>query len=247
MTIDWWTLGIQAVNVVILVWLLQRFFWRPVAAMIEQRRAATQQALDAAKTAQDNAAASLAEFAQTRAGFGKERDTILAAAHTEAGQARTATLDEAAKQVAAREAAAAVAIEKDKSDAEAAWSERAGQLAVEIAGRLAARLQGPEVRAAFLDWLITGIRSLPEPARQSAAADGAMLEAISATAVAPADQERYRTLIGEAFGAHPQIAFKEDPGLIAGLELRGAHFTVGNSWKADLSHILADLKHDPRR
>jgi F-type H+-transporting ATPase subunit b len=37
MTIDWWTLGIQAVNVIILVWLLARFFWRPVAAMIEQR------------------------------------------------------------------------------------------------------------------------------------------------------------------------------------------------------------------
>ena len=247
MTIDWWTLGIQAVNVVILVWLLQRFFWRPVAAMIEQRRATTQQALAAAKAAQDKAAASLAEFAQTRAGFGKERDTILAAAHAEAGQARTATLDGAAKEVADREAAAAATIERDKADAEAAWSERAGQLAVEIAGRLAARLQGPEVRAAFLDWLITGIRSLPEPARQSAAADGATLEAVSATAVAPAEQERYRTLIGEAFGARPQIAFKEDPGLIAGLELRGPHFTVGNSWQADLSHILADLKHAPRR
>jgi len=29
MTIDWWTLGLQTVNVAILVWLLQRFFWRP--------------------------------------------------------------------------------------------------------------------------------------------------------------------------------------------------------------------------
>jgi len=29
MTIDWWTLGIQTVNVVILIWLLERFFWRP--------------------------------------------------------------------------------------------------------------------------------------------------------------------------------------------------------------------------
>ena len=247
MTIDWWTLGIQAVNVVILVWLLQRFFWHPVAAMIEQRRITTQQAMAAAAAAQDKAAASLAEIGQTRAGFGKERDTILAAAHAEADHARTATLDEAAKEVAAREAAATVAIEKDKADAETAWSERASQLAAEIAGRLAARLQGPEVRAAFLDWLITGIRSLPGPARQSAAANGAILEAISATAIAPADQDRYRTLIGEAFGAHPQIAFKEDPGLIAGLELRGPHFTVGNSWQADLSHILADLKHAPRR
>jgi F-type H+-transporting ATPase subunit b len=38
MTIDWWTLAIQTVNVVILIWLLERFFWRPVAAMIEARQ-----------------------------------------------------------------------------------------------------------------------------------------------------------------------------------------------------------------
>jgi F-type H+-transporting ATPase subunit b len=30
-TIDWWTLGLQAVNVLILIWLLGYFFWRPVA------------------------------------------------------------------------------------------------------------------------------------------------------------------------------------------------------------------------
>ncbi|MDU1693666.1 MAG: ATPase, partial [Bradyrhizobium sp.] len=33
MTIDWWTVGLQAVNVTILVWLLARFFWRPVAGI----------------------------------------------------------------------------------------------------------------------------------------------------------------------------------------------------------------------
>ena len=34
MTIDWWTLGLQTVNVIALVWLLGRFFWRPLAGMI---------------------------------------------------------------------------------------------------------------------------------------------------------------------------------------------------------------------
>ena len=76
------------------------------------------------------------------------------------------------------------------------------------------------------------------------AANGAVLEAISATPIDPADQERYRGLIGEAFGAHPQIAFKTDPALIAGLELYGPHLVVSNSWRADLSRILTDLTHD---
>ena len=144
------------------------------------------------------------------------------------------------------EAAAKAAIEKEKDAADKAWAERASRLAVEIAQRLAARLDGPAVRAAFLDWLLEEIRTLPDPARQAVAANGVALEAISATPLDPADQERYRELIGEAFGAHPQIAFKADPALIAGLELHGPHLVVSNSWRADLTKILADLTHDNR-
>jgi F-type H+-transporting ATPase subunit b len=87
---------------------------------------------------------------------------------------------------------------------------------------------------------------LPTPARQAAAAEGVTLEATSATALVPADQDRYREQIGAALGAHPQIIFKEDRTLIAGLELQGPHFAVSNSWRADLTKILSGLTHDNR-
>ena len=141
---------------------------------------------------------------------------------------------------------AKAAIEKEKAEVDKAWAERASRLAVEIAERLVARLDGPAVRAAFLDWLLAEIRTLPDPVRQAVAANGVTLEAISATPLEPADQQRYRELIGEAFGAHPQITFKADPALIAGLELHGPHLVVSNSWRADLTRILADLTHDKR-
>jgi F-type H+-transporting ATPase subunit b len=243
MTIDWWTIGIQTINVVILVWLLGRFFWRPVAAMIEQRRVTAQQILAEAEAKRGQAAAALAAIEQTRAGFVQEREAILAAAHDAAEQARAARLKEAEEEAASLEATARAAIEREKEAAAKAWAERATRLAVEIAERLAARLDGPVVRATFLDWLLKEIRTLPDPARQAAALDGATLEAISATPLDAADQERYRDLIGDAFGAHPQIAFKTDPGLIVGLELHGPHLVVSNSWRADLTKILADLAH----
>ena len=40
MRIDWWTLGLQTVNVLILVALLARFLFRPVVAVMDERRAA---------------------------------------------------------------------------------------------------------------------------------------------------------------------------------------------------------------
>ena len=188
MTIDWWTLGIQTVNVVILVWLLGRFFWRPVAAMIEQRRATAQRILAEAEGKRSQATAALAEIERTRAGFAQEREAILAAAHAAAERARAARLEVAAKEAASLEAAARAAIEREKAEVDKAWAERASRLAVEIAARLVARLDGPAVRAAFLDWLLAEIRALPDPVRQAVAANGVTLEAISATPLEPADQ-----------------------------------------------------------
>ena len=243
MTIDWWTLGFQAVNVVILVWLLQRFFWRPVAAIIEQRRGATEKALADAKAAGDKAAAALADVATTRAGFAKEHDAILAAAHAEADTARKATLDDAAREAAAHTAAAQATLATEHDAAEAAWSDRASQLAVQIAGRLAARLQGAAVDTAFLDWLLSSIRALPAPARQAASNEAGGIEAVSAVQLETAEQDRYRSLIAKAFGAEPHLTFKADPGLIAGIELHGPHFALSNSWRADLGEIRKDIKN----
>jgi F-type H+-transporting ATPase subunit b len=188
----------------------------------------------------------LAEIERTRAGFDKEREAVIIAAHEAAEQARTALLASAAKEAASLEASARAAIEKEQSTADAAWAERANLLAVEIAQRLVSRLNGAVVSAAFLDWLLQEIRMLPAPMRDAVAANGVILEAISATPIEPGDQERYRTLIGEAFGARPQISFKVDPALIAGLELHGPHLAIANSWHADLTKILADLANDKR-
>lgn len=244
MTIDWWTLAIQAVNVVILIWLLGHFFWRPVAAIIEQRRATVQQLLAEAETSRSQATDALAEIERTRQGFGKEREAILADARESAEKARAEILASATNQAAALETSAKTVIEKERDAAAKAWAERANRLAIEIAGRLAARLGNQAVNAAFLDWLLSEIGKLPASVRSNIAANGAALEAVSGTPIEPAEQRRYRQLIEEAFGAHPQLSFKVDPTLIAGLELRGPHLVINNSWRADLANILADLDHD---
>jgi len=247
MTLDWWTLGFQTVNVIILVWLLQRFFWRPVAAMIEQRRSAADKALTDAKAAQTEAATALADIATTRAGFGKERDAILAAAHATAETAGKAVLDAAAKDAKAHADAAAAAAQAEHEANQAAWTDRASALAVLIAGRLASRLQGPAVSTAFLDWLVSSIKAMPASSREAAAVDTGGIEALTAAPLAPAEQEQARSAIAAAFGAPLCMTFRNDPALVAGIELHGPHFALSNSWRADLAEILKTLQRAPGR
>src|SRR5450631_1339835 len=101
MSLDWWTLGLQTVNIVILVWLLQRFFWKPISAVIAERRAAAQKALSEAEAARDKAKLDLIGIQTTRAGFAAERETILGHAREEAQRESAAKLKEAGEQAAA--------------------------------------------------------------------------------------------------------------------------------------------------
>jgi len=244
MSFDWWTLGIQAVNVLILVWLLHRFFWRPVSEIIDKRRVAAQDLLDAAKSKRADADAALADIEKVRAGFADEREAVLAEAREAAERLRGARLAEAEAEADALREAVQAEIRRDRAAAEAAMAERVSRLAVEIAARLAARLDGAAVRAAFVDWLIDEIKAMPDGTRQAVAAHGNAIEAVSAAELSPDDQKTIRRRLAEAFGAEPKITFMQDPALIAGFELHGSHFSVGNSWRADLSRILKDLLHE---
>lgn len=240
MNIDWWTLGLQAINVLILVWLLQHFFWRPVAAVIAKRRSDTQKLLDDAAQKRVQADATLAEMEKTRAGFAAERDAILAAAKTDGERTKAQALEAARMEAETLQKAARAAIARDTATAQKASADQAATLAVDIAKRLAARLEGPAVEAAFLGWLIDAIKALT-PAEKQAVADGT-LDLVSAQPLEPAEQTRIEKQIIAAFGTQPEITFRVDRALIAGFELRSPHFLLRNSWQADLQRISKDLR-----
>ncbi len=241
MTIDWWTLGFQTINVAILIWLLGHFFWKPVAAMIAARKAATQKLTDEAETAKAKADAALADVEKTRTGFAKEREAILSAAHTEAEMVHSARIAEAETEAAAIQSAAKTAIAKDKKAEATAWADRPSDLAIVIAQRLAARLDSAAVDACFLDWMVAEIAKLPNGGRHGAVTKAVTLEATTAATLDAAAQKHIATEVGKALGGSPRLNFKTDPALIAGIELRGDHLIVDSSWRADLAAIRTGL------
>jgi len=245
LTIDWWTFGLQTVNVLILIWLLARFFWRPVAAMISERRQQIQSLLDQAHADRDASAQALAEAKKHSASFADEREKILAQARQDAAEARRALLEQAeAEAVSLREGAKA-ALAQQLAETEQIWRAQASKLAVTIAGKLAGRLEGQTVTEAFLRWLRDKIGELPADVRQMMGA-AATVEIVSAMALDAGQQARITAMIGRALGATPAVAFRTDPELIAGLELHTPHFVLTNSWRADLAKILAELSDDER-
>lgn len=240
MTFDVWTLGFQAVNVLVLIWLLHRFFWKPVSAMITERQAAAASLLKEAQTKRTKAEAALAEIAATRAGFADDRDAMLATARTDSEAIRDTLLSEAQAEVESLRDTAKAARVRAAGTLKANALEEAQGLALTIAGQLVTRLDGPAVDAAFLGWLGKGLAALSDAERTELA--GVDLEVVSAADQDSAAQSRIAETIENALGASAALTFRTDPALIAGHELHSAHFSLRNSWRADLARIAAALE-----
>ena len=236
MAIDFWGLGLQAINVLVLVWLLSRVFWRPVAAAIATRQTAAKAVTDAAAAVQAKADAALAEVTKARDGIAAERTVILNAARVQAEAEAKAAVSEARTTAEAVLDAARKAAAQETRTAQAENVAQALELALAIATRLLAQLESPKVQAAFLAQLVETISQMSDSDRVSLVDAPKGIEV-----VCPGDPGDEKAAIEKAvhtaLGGAPALRFVTDPALIAGLELRSPHFVLHNSWQADLDQV----------
>ena len=244
MTLDWWGLGLQAINVLILVWLLSRVFWRPVAEAITRRQEAAQAMLDDSKATQAQADAVLAEVAEARTGIAAEREAILAEARTAADTLVKAALKHAQTTADALVTTAHTTIERDKNTARSENAERAARLSIEIAARLLGRFNTSAVQVRFLDQFVEAVAGMSASDRTALTASADAIEIIAATDLDGPEKARVEYAVGHALGSTPRFRHVTDPDLIAGVELHSAHFVLRNSWRADLENILREVENE---
>ncbi len=240
MHIDLWTLALQTINVLVLVWLLAHFLFRPVAGIIAARRAAADKLLADAAARLQQATGEAAAIAQQRDSLAGEGQRILAEARA-AAEAERATLLQHASDAAARlQADAQQAVVRDAQAMREALEREASDLALTIATRLLQRVPARALNRAFVENLADTLTT--HPARASLT--GTMLELRSATPLDAAAQADCRDLLARVLGAAPALTFRTDPTLIAGIELAAPHALIRNSWRADLDRITHALHED---
>jgi F-type H+-transporting ATPase subunit b len=241
MHIDLWTLGLQAINVLVLVWLLARFLFRPVAGMVAQRRQATAALLADAEAARAQAQAAAAEVTHQREGLAAEVDGLRAAARQDAAAERATQMAQARAEADRVRADAAAALARERSQLQAALEARACTLAVDIARRLLDRLPSGAITTALAGMLADDLAALPQAERALLAAAPERFEVVTAVALDAAGQAAVMAALTRALGTPPAPAFRVDPALLAGIELRGPHTRISSSWRSDLDRIAGEL------
>jgi F-type H+-transporting ATPase subunit b len=247
MHFDWWTLALQTVNVLILIWILARFFFRPIADIIAKRQEETNKLFADAEAARQQAAAARSEAEKARAEVAAERDRLLADAQKSAQAEKAKLLQQASQDVGKLRRESEAAIARDRAAAEQQIIGHASTLSIDIARRLLERLPLNLALEAFLAALCSEIKNLTPEARSefaAAATTGRPIEVVTQAPLSDQDANHIRDTLKQAFGEELPLAFRSDPKLLAGIELQGHNVILRNSWRADLDKIREELSRE---
>ncbi|MEO8126083.1 MAG: F0F1 ATP synthase subunit delta [Bryobacteraceae bacterium] len=223
MLIDWFTVGAQALNFLVLVWLMKRYLYKPIRHAIDDRekRIAAELADAAAKKVE--AQKEHDEFLHKNTEFDQQRAALLSKATDEAQAERQRLLDEARSAAAALSAKRQESLRNEGRTLHETIRRRTQQEVFAIArkalkdlattsleerlGEVFTRRLG-EMDGKVKESLGTALKTAPDPA------------VVRSTFDLPAEQRAaIQNALNETFSAEIRIRFETAAELIGGIEL----------------------------
>ena len=244
MHFDWWTFAFQVINVLVLMWLLGRFMFRPVARIIAERQAETTKALASAEAARSQAAEAEAAARAEKEQNAAERLKIIEAARAEAETQRSEILEKSRKEAAGIAQKAEAEAKRQHAQVREERTREAATLSVRITERLMMNLPHDARVNGYPTRLQKALADLDPALRHALAADPATLRIAAPRALSDAELQQTQQAIRTALDTEPPTTVEVDEAMIAGLELRGRHGVIHNSLRYDLGRIAEAMSGD---
>ena len=223
MLIDWFTVGAQVLNFLILVWLLKHFLYTPILNAIDARekRIATELAdADAKKT---EAQKERDDFQNKNKAFDEQRSALLVKAVDEAKAEREHLLDEARKAAESLRAAQATTLRNDQARLGSEITRLAKNEVFGIARKTLADLATVSLEERMGEVFTRRLREMDGKAKELL---GAALKTASEPAVVRStfdvgagQKAAIQNALNETFSAAIRVRFETSPDLISGIEL----------------------------
>jgi F-type H+-transporting ATPase subunit b len=242
MLIDWFTVGAQALNFVILVWLMKHFLYKPILNAIDTRekRIAAELADADAKTTE--AQKDRDEFQHKNEAFDQQRAALLSQATSEAKTERQRLLEEARQAADALSAKRQETLRNDAQSLNQAIRRRTQQEVFAIARKTLTDLATTSLEERLSDVFIRRLREIDDQAKAGLASSlkTASEPAIVRSAFDLPVQQRsaIQDAINRAFSADIRIRFETAPDLVSGIEL----VTSGQKVEWSIAGYIAALE-----
>jgi F-type H+-transporting ATPase subunit b len=223
MLIDWFTVGAQALNFLILVWLMKRFLYKPILHAIDEREKRIAAELADAAAKKDEAKKERDEFQAKNQKFDQERAALLRQATDAANAERQRLLEEARKAADALTAKRQETLRNDARSLNQAISRRASQEVLAIARKALADLATTSLEERMVEVFTRRLREMDGQAKGRL---GQALKTASSSAVVrsafelpPEQRATIQNAINVTFSADIHLRFETAPDLVGGIEL----------------------------
>ena len=237
MLIDWFTVGSQALNFLVLVWLMKRCLYKPVLPAIDEREKRIAAELSDAASKKADAEKEREEFQRKQAEADEQRGALLKKATDEAEVERRKLLLAARKDADAMSAKRQGALVTEAQELRQSVRLRAEREVFAIARKALADLATTSLEERFGAVFTQRLRQLSgrdkaglgDALKMATAASPALVR--SAFELPAKERATIQNALNETFSADVHVRFESAPALICGIELASGGFKVG--WTID--------------
>jgi F-type H+-transporting ATPase subunit b len=242
MLIDWFTVGAQLLNFLILVWLLKRFLYRPILDAIDAREKRIAAELADADAKRAEARKARDDLQHKNEAFEQQRAALLSQATDEAKAERHRLLDEARQAADALSAKRMQKLSSDARNLSQAISHRTRQEVFAIARKALTDLATTSLEERMGEVFTRRLRELDSEAKEGfaealkTAAEPALVR--SAFDLTAEQHASIQSALNESFSAEIHVRFETAPDLVSGIELS----TNGQKMAWSIADYLAALE-----
>ena len=242
MLIDWFTVGAQALNFIILVWLLKRFLYKPILNAVDAREKRIAAELADADAKKAEAQKERDDYQHKNEEFDQQRAALLSKATDEAKAARQRLLDDARKAADALSAKRQEALRSDANTLNQAIRRRTQEEVFAIARKALTDLATASLEERMSEAFTRRLRAIDGKAKEGIAAalktgsEPAVVR--SAFDLPEAQRAAIQKALNETFSAEVPVRFETAPDVISGIELT----TSGQKIAWSIADYLASLE-----
>ena len=223
MLIDWFTVGAQALNFLILVWLMKRFLYKPILHAIDAREKRIAAELADADAKRSEAQQERDEFQHKNEEFDQQRAALLSQVTDEVQIERQRLLDAARQAADTLRAKRQEALQREQQALNDEITRRAREEVFAIARKTLSDLAGTSLEERMSEVFTRRLRELNGEAKGSLAnalktsSDPVLVR--SAFDLPSEQRAAIQQALNETFTAEIQVRFETAPDVISGIEL----------------------------
>jgi len=251
MLIDWFTVGAQALNFVVLIWLMKRYLYKPILHAIDVREKGIAAKLADAEAKRADAQTERDSFQRKNQEFDAQRAALVARATDEASAERRRLLDEARRAADGLSARRQETLKNDARNLNHAICHLAQQEVFAIARKALGDLATATLEERMGEVFTRRLREMDVQAKAClgralrTASDAALVR--TAFDLPEAQRATIKNALNETFSADVRVRFEAAPDRVSGIELVAGDQKVGwniGEYLASLEKGVADLLNE---